>query len=96
MRSRQPSDVPPPPEGMIRAVVAEVRKNGNEWYAVSYPELAVTDPPISRRTSITFARDDWKHDDPPLPRQVVDLENVTLFTGGWRARAAHPIVAHSN
>lgn len=76
-----------PPAETFRARVGKVRDDN---IVVTYPirqtgELTVT-------TNVTFHMNVWRGGNLPRPGQVVELEGVTLFVGGWRANSASPIL----
>lgn len=77
----------------IRAVVDDVRNKGkkSEFY-IAYPEDP-TSLGLKKDQSITFSRQAWEEGkEPPMPGQVVILEEVVEFDKGWRARKVRPKV----
>ena len=75
-----------PPYGTIRAVVGKVLDSYIVAYAVqNYGDLGKNDP-------ITVSLGDWKGHREPHHLQVVELDDVALYSNGWRALSATPIV----
>jgi len=48
-------------------------------------------PSIPEGSHITFDMADWKGSRNPRPGQIVAMEELTLFSRGWRALSAKPI-----
>lgn len=70
----------------VRATITRVE----ESYAVTYPledcgDLTVDD-------SVTFSLSDWQGRFEPESGQVVELLDTALYSRGWRAKHARPVV----
>lgn len=80
----------------IKATVALITGRGDGRYAVTWPaDRKLMDKcGIKKEDSITFSLTVWQGIGvDPLKGQIVLLEGVTEFVGGWRATSARPILA---
>lgn len=50
---------------------------------------------LAKGLHVTFSMRDWKGSEPPRLGQVVLLENLNLFRGGWRALSARPVTLNT-
>lgn len=71
----------------VRAVVTRVREN----YVVTYPLRDCGD--LTTRDSVTFSLEGWRGTAEPQCEQIVELSGTTLWSRGWRADSARPVVA---
>ncbi len=81
------STSPPPLRAAVKKVVG---KSGGKSYVVTFPTEGRGE--ITSQTSVTFTLNTWKGKRGVSPGQIVDLHNLELFSGGWRAHSATPIV----
>jgi hypothetical protein len=73
----------------IKGVVSTVIHK--EKYVVTYPDKTEKNDVISEGDSITFSLENWTGESQPKKGQLVLLQNVTQYGGGWRAEQASPI-----
>lgn len=71
----------------VRAVVTRIRDS----YVVTYPLRDCGD--LTTRDSVTFSIEGWKGAAEPQCDQIVELSGTTLWSRGWRAESARPVVA---
>jgi hypothetical protein len=71
----------------VEATIGSVRVESG--YAVAH--LRAPFRSLTPETAITFSFSRWGGKSSPLKGQVVVLENIQLFTGGWRAERARPV-----
>lgn len=79
------------PDEPIEAVIGSVRET--KGYATAYP---IPGQRIPHNKDITFSLDKWSGKGLPLKAQVVRLDDVTMFVGGWRASSASPVTPSSD
>lgn len=73
----------------VRAVVSNVfKEKGKVPRVLAY--IQGGSPSVKK--DVTFRLDQWQGEGDPESRQVVELRNVRLFVGGWRAQLARPVV----
>lgn len=76
-----------PAADTVRAVVTRILGD----YVVTYPQQNCGD--LTTRDSVTFSLVGWKGTSEPQCEEVVELSGTTLWSRGWRAESARPIVA---
>jgi hypothetical protein len=75
------------PVAWIRATVSQVFKEKARPYALAYIQ---TEGP-SKGKDVTFSLGCWQGQVAPQNGQVVELKDIQLFAGGWRAEEARPV-----
>lgn len=74
------------PSTLVEAVISKVCDD----YVVAYPRDDAGD--LTKRDSVTFSLGEWRSDSEPQCQQVIMLVNTMLYSRGWRAREAYPVI----
>jgi hypothetical protein len=78
----------------MKAIIQKLEGRGRNRYAVTFPQgNAGNGTGVKEGDSVTFSIAAWRGSTPPKRNQVVRLETIQEFKGGWRAEEAHPIEA---